>query len=76
MVAQTSIKTNYLLGIATFIGLSAINIAAWFLFFNPKGIMRLYTPMYGFSMVVILLLGKQRQFARELAVKTDEHIFH
>ncbi len=55
MVALTSVKTNYLLGIATFIGLSAINIAAWYLFFNPKGIMRLYTPMYGFSMVVILL---------------------
>jgi len=55
MVAQPSIKTNYLLGIATFIGLSVLNIAAWFLFFNPKGIMRLYTPMYGFSMVVILL---------------------
>jgi len=55
MVAQPSIKTNYLLGIATFIGLSVLNIAAWFLFFNPKGIMRLYTPMYGFSMVVIML---------------------
>jgi len=55
MVAQPSQKTNYLLGIATFIGLSALNIAAWFVFFSPKGIMRLYTPMYGFSMVVILL---------------------
>ncbi|MDD2308213.1 MAG: hypothetical protein PHH91_01360 [Desulfuromonadaceae bacterium] len=55
MAVQPSQKTNYLLGIATFIGLFALNIGAWFLFFNPKGIMRLYTPMYGFSMVVILL---------------------
>ena len=55
MVAQPLIKTSYLLGIASFIGISALNIAAWYLFFNPKGIMRLYTPMYGFSMVVILL---------------------
>ncbi len=55
MDTQPSIKINYLLGIATFIGLSVLNIAAWFLFFNPKGVMRLYTPMYGFSMVVILL---------------------
>ena len=55
MVSEPSQKINYLLGIATFIGISALNIGAWFLFFNPKGLMRLYTPMYGFSMVVILL---------------------
>jgi len=55
MTVQSSQKTGYLLGIATFLGISALNIAAWYLFFNPKGVLRLYTPMYGFSMVVILL---------------------
>ena len=42
-------------GIVTFVFLAALNVAAWYIFFNPKGIMRLYTPMYGFSMVVVLL---------------------
>ena len=55
MDALSPQKPNYLLGIATFLGISILNIAAWYLFFNPTGIMRLYTPMYGFSMVVILL---------------------
>lgn len=31
------------------------NLVAWHIFFSPKGIMRLYTPMYGFSMIVVIL---------------------
>ena len=55
MATEPLQKTNYLLGVVSFIGIAVLNIAAWYLFFNPKGLMRLYTPMYGFSMVVILL---------------------
>lgn len=55
MAAQPLQKNNFLLGIAMFAGIAILNIAAWYLFFNPKGVMQLYTPMYGFSMVVILL---------------------
>lgn len=55
MDAKPSPKINYLLGIAAFTGVSVLNIAAWYLLFNPRGVLRLYTPMYGFAMVVILL---------------------
>jgi len=55
MASESSQKPNYLLGSATFIGIAVLNIAAWYVFFSPKGILKLYTPMYGFSMVVILL---------------------
>lgn len=55
MPPEPAEKPTYFLGVASFLGLAALNIAAWYLFFNPKGVMRLYTPMYGFAMVVILL---------------------
>jgi hypothetical protein len=55
MATEPLQKPNHLLGLVSFIGIAVLNIAAWYLFFNPKGVMRLYTPMYGFSMVVILL---------------------
>jgi AAT family amino acid transporter len=55
MEAKPSPGINYPLGIASFAGLSVLNIAAWYLLFNPTGVLRLYTPMYGFAMVVILL---------------------
>lgn len=55
MAEQSSKKPNYLLGSAMFLGVAVFTIAAWYVFFNPKGIMKLYTPMYGFAMVVILL---------------------
>lgn len=46
---------GYLKGTAVFLLLAVLNISCWYLFFSPKGIMRLYTPMYGFSIIVVLL---------------------
>ena len=46
---------GFLKGTATFLVLAVLNISCWYLFFSPKGIMKLYTPMYGFSIIVVLL---------------------
>jgi amino acid transporter, AAT family len=46
---------GYIKGVFTFLVLATLNIFCWYVFFSPKGIMRLYTPMYGFSIIVVLL---------------------
>lgn len=55
MSSKSSRRPNYIVGILTFFGVAIFTILAWYIFFNPKGIMKLYTPMYGFAMVVTLL---------------------
>ena len=52
---KSQTPARFFAGIATFLGLATLNIFCWYLFFSPKGIMRLYTPMYGFSIIVVLL---------------------
>ncbi len=54
MKSSVSVST-YIKGLAVFAAVALLNIVAWYVFFNPKGIMRLYTPMYGFSIVVVIL---------------------
>ena len=56
MAAETiSSPVRYIKGVAALLALVMLNIGCWYLFFSPKGIMRLYTPMYGFSIIVVLL---------------------
>ncbi len=46
---------NYALGIATMVGLFLLVWLLWYIFMNPNTVLRLYTPMYGFSLVVFLV---------------------
>ncbi len=48
-------RFNYALGIATMVGLFLLVWLLWYIFMNPNGVLRLYTPMYGFSLVVFLV---------------------
>ncbi|MCP3873994.1 MAG: hypothetical protein GY699_12660 [Desulfobacteraceae bacterium] len=46
-------RFNYLLGLASTVGVFCIVWFLWYVFMHPDGILRLYTPMYGFSLVVV-----------------------
>jgi hypothetical protein len=49
-------RFNYPLGVATFVGFILVNLAFWRFFFAPThGVMKLFTPMYGLSIVAFLL---------------------
>lgn len=53
---QTDERFNYLLGILFFVGFVLLNLVLWRLFFAPThGVMKLFTPMYGLSIVAVLL---------------------
>jgi AAT family amino acid transporter len=45
-------KFNYLFGLINLIVIFCIVWLLWYVFMNPNTVMRLYTPMYGFSLVV------------------------
>lgn len=51
----TESKTNYLFGLINFAAVFCIVWLLWYIFLNPNTVMKLYTPMYGFSLVVGLL---------------------
>jgi len=46
---------NYVQGLVSFIIVFLISVGIWYLFMHGNGIMKLYTPMYGFSLVAMLL---------------------
>ncbi len=49
-------RFNYPLGVAAFACFILVNLAIWRLFFAPThGVMKLFTPMYGLSIVAFLL---------------------
>jgi hypothetical protein len=48
-------KFNYLLGLINLIAIFCIVWLLWYVFMNPNAVMKLYTPMYGFSLVVAFI---------------------
>lgn len=46
---------NYVLGLVNFVAVFCIVWILWYVFMHPNGIMKLYTPMYGFSLVAVFL---------------------
>jgi len=54
---SSNLKFNYIFGI---INLAVVFVIVWFLwyiFMNPSAVMKLYTPMYGFALIVVFLSG-------------------
>jgi len=50
--AQTGQKFNYFFGLINLAAVFCIVWLLWYVFMNPNAVMKLYTPMYGFSLVV------------------------
>jgi amino acid transporter, AAT family len=48
-------RFNYLYGLINFLAAFGIVWLLWYIFMNPNGIMQLYTPMYGFALLVVML---------------------
>ncbi|BEQ13207.1 hypothetical protein [Desulfoferula mesophila] len=48
-------KFNYILGLINLAVVFCIVWLLWYVFMHADGVMRLYTPMYGFSLVAVLL---------------------
>lgn len=45
-------KFNYLFGLLNFVVVFGIVWLLWYIFMNPNTVLKLYTPMYGFALVV------------------------
>ena len=52
---QAGDNFNYWFGLINFVGVFGIVWFLWYIFMNPNGVMKLYTPMYGFALVVVML---------------------
>lgn len=52
---QTENGFNYLFGLINFVVVFGIVWLLWYIFMNPNTVMKLYTPMYGFALVVVTL---------------------
>ncbi|MFO7667698.1 MAG: hypothetical protein R6V76_13835 [Desulfobacterales bacterium] len=48
-------KFNYLLGLLNIVVVFGIVWVLWYIFMNPSAVLKLYTPMYGFALVVTLV---------------------
>jgi hypothetical protein len=48
-------RFNYLFGLINFVVVFGIVWLLWYFFMNPNTVMKLYTPMYGFALLVVLL---------------------
>lgn len=48
-------SVDYLYGLINFVVIFFIVWLLWYVFMNPNGMLKLYTPMYGFALVVNLL---------------------
>ncbi|MFY9941795.1 MAG: hypothetical protein WAK57_06440 [Desulfobacterales bacterium] len=46
---------NYFFGLLNFVAVFCVVWLLWYVFMNPNAVMRLYTPMYGFSLAVAFL---------------------
>lgn len=53
--AEQEKKFNYLFGVINFVVVFGIVLFLWYIFMHPKGPMQLYSPMYGFSLIVCFL---------------------
>lgn len=53
--AEQGNKFNYLYGLINFAVVFGIVLLLWYIFMHPKGPMQLYSPMYGFSLIVCFL---------------------
>jgi hypothetical protein len=53
--ANTENRFNYLYGLLNFVVVFGIVWLLWYVFMNPNTVMKLYTPMYGFALLVVLL---------------------
>jgi amino acid transporter, AAT family len=54
---DTEKKFNYFFGLVNLAAVFCIVWFLWYIFMNPNTVMKLYTPMYGFSLVVVFLSG-------------------
>ena len=54
-IMDTEKKFNYLFGLINLVVIFCIVWLLWYIFMNPNAVMKLYTPMYGFSLVVAFL---------------------
>ena len=48
-------RFNYLFGLINFVVVFGIVWLLWYIFMNPNTVMKLYTPMYGFALLVVML---------------------
>lgn len=48
-------RFNYLLGLVNLVAVFCIVWFLWYVFMHADGVLRLYTPMYGFSLIVVFL---------------------
>jgi hypothetical protein len=46
---------SYFQGLISFVVVFFVSVALWYIFMHGNGILKLYTPMYGFSLVTMLL---------------------
>ncbi|MDQ1239403.1 MAG: amino acid transporter, family [Thermodesulfobacteriota bacterium] len=46
---------SYLFGLICFVLVFFVSVVLWYIFMHADGIIKLYTPMYGFSLVAMLL---------------------
>jgi AAT family amino acid transporter len=53
--ADTEKNFNYFFGLLNLAAVFCIVWFLWYIFMNPDTVMKLYTPMYGFSLVVVFL---------------------
>ena len=54
---ETEKNFNYFFGLLNLAAVFCIVWFLWYIFMNPNTVMKLYTPMYGFSLVVVFLSG-------------------
>jgi amino acid transporter, AAT family len=54
---DTEKNFNYFFGLVNLAAVFCIVWFLWYIFMNPNTVMKLYTPMYGFSLVVVFLSG-------------------
>ncbi len=55
--ARDAGTSGILAGVLNLVAVFALVWGLWYVFMHPNGIMKLYTPMYGFSLVVALLFS-------------------
>ena len=52
---RSDLKFNYFFGLINLVAVFVIVWFLWYVFMNPDGVMRLYTPMYGFALVAVFV---------------------
>lgn len=53
--SENGAKFNYLFGLINLVVVFCIVWGLWYVFMHADGVMKLYTPMYGFSLVAVLV---------------------